>query len=773
MNSRRGAVWAAMAALVLVANGFLPSTSAQSAGRPSSAASTTPKGEPAAEVIGQLGGSSYVIAAQGGYAFLGAGPRLAALDISDPIHPVLLSETPWIPGSVPADAWTSPLHTDLPQVRSGEANAYVVDGEGALVVVRLHGGRPTEDFSLAHAGLTFRGEEEGDWAGYSVAPAGDVNNDGYDDILVGAPLAGEKNQAPIPKGPGKAYLILGRPRVEWPASHLSLTGADAVFLGCDVDAGMTGRQNYAAGDVNGDGYDDFLISGWKCGPDYHGLTFLYLGRQNVDWGYDYPVEQADASFLGEFPRDHSAYYVSTVGDVNGDGYDDFVTAAPRNDEMGEMSGQVYLILGRAEADWGLDYPLSEADASFLAEAADDRVGRSASGVGDVNGDGYEDFLIGAIFNDEPGVDAGQAYLILGRETADWGMDYSLSQADASFLAEAAGDEIGRRVSGAGDVNGDGYSDFLLGASRNDQAGFEAGKAYLFLGRPAADWGMDFPVSLADASFLGEAPEDQAGRRVSDAGDVNHDGYDDFLIGAPHNQRGGPEAGTAYLLYGSPTASWGHDFPLSQADVVYVGEAVLDRAGYDIAPAGDMDGDGTDDFLIGAWSASEAGEMAGQAYVLLSAAIPEPLHFTPDAPEGYVGEWHDFTTGFQDPNGWEDIDRIQMVLGQTLIDSQGLTVMYRAGENELYLRNATGPGWLGPCAPGEQTMLLNGVVQLDCFLSEVSNDGEQELHVTWRARWVLDVGEPRDLDAYLRAVDRQRNDSGFDAYGTWTLLPAKD
>jgi hypothetical protein len=150
--------------------------------------------------------------------------------------------------------------------------------------------------------------------------------------------------------------------------------------------------------------------------------------------------------------------------------------------------------------------------------------------------------------------------------------------------------------------------------------------------------------------------------------------------------------------------------------------------------------------------------------------PVPLLFTPDAPNGRVGEWHSFTVGFRDPNGWEDIARVQMNLGRTLNDTQGLNVMYRPSEDGLYLKNATGPGWLGPCAPGERIRLLNGVVQLDCFSSSVSHDGGQELQVSWRARWVLQVGEPRDLDAYLRAVDQSRNDSGFEVLGTWTLLP---
>lgn len=627
--------------------------------------------------------------------------------------------------------------------------------------------------SLADADLTFRGEDGGDWAGYSVAPAGDVNNDGFDDILVGAPWAGPGEE----KGVGKAYLILGRPRHEWPSDHIDLSLADASFIGPELDLplpGMTGRQNYTAGDVNGDGYDDFLITCWKYSPPYTiGKAYLFLGRPNIEWGHDYPVEQADASFVGEDDRDHGGWYVSTAGDVNADSYDDFlITATGDEDGGGHQAGQVYLFLGRPEIDWGLDGSLAQADASFVGEAKDDRAGRSAASVGDVNADGYDDFLIGAIGNNEGGPDAGQSYLILGREAAGWGMDYDLALADASFIGENPGDESGRRVEEAGDVNGDGYDDFLIGASRHDAAGSDAGKAYLVLGRAAADWGMDYELAQADASFLGEDENDQAGRRVSGAGDFNHDGYDDFLICAPHNGRAGENAGTAYLFYGRPDPDWGTNFPVDQADILYLGEAPNDRGGYDLAPAGDMDADGVDDFLTCGYRGDENGLQAGQAYVLYGGDGPQPVAFLPDAPDGRVGEWHSFRGEYQDPSGWDDIVKAQMVLGRSANDRRGFTVQARVSNDAFYLRDLASAGWLGPCSPGDAVVLSNGAVELDCELSSIDNDGEQMLQVTLEGRWVRQVGSPKEFNAYLRASDRARNDSGFVEMGTWTLLPGE-
>ncbi len=654
---------------------------------------------------------------------------------------------------------------------------------------------------LEDADLTFLGEDIADWAAYFASPAGDVNGDGLYDVLIGAPMAGNKvcptGEPPpcadpnyLPKGEGVGYLVLGRPQNEWPPSPMNLADADASFLGCE-ELSMTARQLYTAGDVNGDGYDDILISGWKCfKEDYKGKAYLFLGRPDVEyWGRYFPVEQADASFQGEhglgegppdFYGDMASYYVSTAGDVNADGYDDFLITATKNYEAAPNAGQVYLILGRPAADWGSNYPLAQADASFLGEAEGDRLGRSATGVGDVNGDGYADFLIASISSDYGGIDAGQNYLFLGRATEDdpdydpsrpwWGTDYSVAGADASFVGEAEGDESGRRVAGAGDVNGDGYSDFLMGAARNSLMGHWAGIAHLILGRQEADWGMHYSLAQADASFVGEQNRDQAGRRLSGAGDANNDGYDDFLIGAPHNNRAGEFSGTAYLIYGRPDVNWGSYYPLSEADVIYTGKPDVGVAGYDVAEIGDFDGDSIDDFLIAAYGGRNNNETTpGEAYLLLGNDAPRPMQFIPDAPEGNVGEWQAFTGDYWEPNGWQDLDSVQLVLGRDEQDPKGLHVIYQPADDALYLRNSGEPGWLGPCSPGEVVKLNNTVVQLDCGKSTVVRGPSGRLRVMWYARWLRrPFGASADLLAYLQAEDLSGHDSGFVEFGTWPL-----
>jgi hypothetical protein len=401
------------------------------------------------------------------------------------------------------------------------------------------------DTDLSNADASFWGEDAGDYSGRSVASAGDVNGDGLNDFLIGAPLDDDGGTSA-----GQTYLILGRAAANW-GVDFDLSNADASFWG--EDAGdYSGFSVASAGDVNGDGLDDFLIGAYRDedGGSLAGQTYLILGRAAANWGMDFDLSSADASFWGEDVGDLSGYSVASAGDVNGDGLDDFLIGAPTDDDGGNpWAGQTYLILGRAAANWGMDFDLSNADASFWGEDANDESGQSVAYAGDVNGDGLDDFLIGAYRDEDGGNYAGQTYLILGRAAANWGMDFDLSNADASFWGEDAGDYSGFSVASAGDVNGDGRDDFLIGGYGDDDGGSTAGQTYLILGRAAADWGMDFDLSNADASFWGEDADDESGRSVASAGDVNGDGRDDFLIGATLDEDGGTDAGQTYLLLG--------------------------------------------------------------------------------------------------------------------------------------------------------------------------------------------------------------------------------
>jgi uncharacterized repeat protein (TIGR01451 family) len=318
------------------------------------------------------------------------------------------------------------------------------------------------------------------------------------------------------------------------------------------------------------------------------------------------ADYADATFVGKNSVDRAGERLAMVGDVNGDGYDDFVVGARHASVTGDYAGGAYLFLGRPAADWGPGFDLSLADATFGGAGYQDYTGRDVAGAGDVNGDGYDDFLIGASGYDAPGpmTQTGKVYLLLGRRLANWGKNFDLANdADASFVGEAAYDHAGYALAGVGDVDGDGYDDFLVGAYQNDESAQDAGKVYLFLGCQDADWGQDVSLASADASFLGEATFDEAGISVAGAGDVNGDGLHDFLIGSSTQK--------AYLFLGQAAANWGQGVSVTSADVNF-----NDASGHAVvAGAGDVNGDGLDDFLVGAILDDEGGDNAGKVYLL--------------------------------------------------------------------------------------------------------------------------------------------------------------
>jgi hypothetical protein len=468
--------------------------------------------------------------------------------------------------------------------------------------------RMRTDLGRSHA--SFWGEDADDQSGYSVAGVGDVNGDGYDDILIGAYADDDGGSVA-----GQTYLILGKAS-GW-AMDTDLSAASASFWGEDAND-FSGTSVAGAGDVNGDGYDDILIGAWgdEDGGSQAGQIYLILGKAS-GWAMDTDLSSASASFWGEDAGDFSGDSVAGAGDVNGDGYDDILIGAWGDDDGGTNAGQTYLIFGKASG-WAMDMDLSSASASFWGEDAGDYSGDSVAGAGDVNGDGYDDILIGAWGDDDGGTNAGQTYLIFGMASG-WAMDTDLSAASASFWGEGADDQSGFSVAGAGDVNGDGYDDILIGAEGDDDGGSGAGQTYLILGK-VFGWARDTDLSNADASFWGEKSSDHSGWPVAVAGDVNRDGYDDTLIGAYGNRDGGGGAGQTYLILGK-ASGWAMDTDLSTASASFRGEDDSDLSGWSVAGAGDVNGDSYDDILIGAFSDEDGGANSGQTYLILSGVDP--------------------------------------------------------------------------------------------------------------------------------------------------------
>lgn len=236
--------------------------------------------------------------------------------------------------------------------------------------------------------------------------------------------------------------------------------------------------------------------------------------------------------------------------------------------------------------------------TLIGSGPNDHFGAAVASAGDFNGDGFPDFIVG----ETVGGSAGRASLYYGGPGVD-------AVPDQIFQGEAAGDHFGAAISSMGDLNGDGYDDLAIAAPFNDAAGQDAGRVYVFFGGPAAD-------ALADLVLTGERPGDNFGQSVAAAGDMNSDGHADFVVGAPVAAVGdliaGP--GSAYVYFGGPLLD---DTP----DLVLNGETNGDHFGAAVAMAGDFNDDGGADLLVGAPSNDFAGTEAGRSYLFTTWSHP--------------------------------------------------------------------------------------------------------------------------------------------------------
>ncbi len=448
------------------------------------------------------------------------------------------------------------------------------------------------DEDLGDADARLIGEARYDYSSSSLASAGDVDADGYDDIIVGA--YGDDTTASYA---GAAYIVLGMV-----SGDLDLSDADAKLRG----EGSNAKAGYAvagSGDVDGDGYDDVIIGaiGDGTGGSTAGASYLVHGPITTDMA----LSAADAKVYGASANDNMGFSLSGAGDLDSDGKMDLLLPAYQADHGGTSSGAVYIFYGDVSG----SKSASSADGRLVGETTYDFAGWSIDGGVDIDGDGVPDIAVGANGEDSGGTSAGAAYLVLGPASGT----LDLSAADAKITGETGGDYLGTSVALVGDVNYDGYGDYFAGAYGYDVGtASELGAAYLFEGPLSGT----VDASTADYVLTGESTGDRAGYALSAAGDVDKDLYDDLLVGAYRFDDGSTtDVGAAYLLMGPLSGS--SDLGVAQARLI--GENSGDYVGADVSPGGDVNADGFADLLLGAWKNDTGASDAGIGYLLYGGA----------------------------------------------------------------------------------------------------------------------------------------------------------
>ncbi len=486
-------------------------------------------------------------------------------------------------------------------------------------------------------GFSINGVRQGDGVGYSVSSAGDINHDGIDDVIIGAPNVNSLA--------GACYVIFGKPGIGSLNSIMpsNLNGKNGfVLTGVAGNSySESGSSVSGVGDINGDGIDDLIIGAPYTNSDT-GASYVVFGKADI--GSSGSIALSSLNGANGFvvtginggnscpPCDYSGTSVSGVGDINSDGVNDFIIGAPG---ANFNAGASYVVFGGVAIGSSGNIALSSLNGTngFVLNGINggfgsgDASGTSVSGADDVNGDGVSDLIIGA-----PGYNSqtSASYVVFGKPDIGKSGNIALSSLNGSngFVIKSDADyaQFGASVSGAGDVNGDELADLIIGAPYVNSG---AGAGYIIFGNPDIGNSGNITLSSLNSSngFIlnGVLSRGSVGASVSGAGDVNDDGVDDLIIGAP-------SMGCSFIIFGNSNVDSFSNmtlFCLNGISLNGVNGFIFYGFGDSVSSAGDVNADGVDDLVIGSTQTASG----GAGYIIFGDAIISLLNNQLTIPKG--------------------------------------------------------------------------------------------------------------------------------------------
>ena len=431
-----------------------------------------------------------------------------------------------------------------------------------------------------------------------VSGIADFNGDFIPDLIIGAPGDDDKLV-----NAGRVFIEFGQ-ATGGITDTLGKDKANEIIIDGVAAGDLAGTAVGSIADLNGDGLAEILIGA----PGVANGAKLAAGAAYVVWGQAVAggVDLGDPAsgggngvgfiIKGEAAGDHAGQTLTSISDLNADGKNDILIGAAGNDAGGTDAGAAYVVFGK-QTDGAVNLTnVSAGTGGFriIGQNAGDSAGQALATVGDLNGDGKAEILVGAMGNDAGGTNAGAAYVVYGKATGTQVDLDNIAAGTGGFrITGSVGDNAGSAITGLGDINGDGLADILVGASGS-------GKAYVVFGKTDSTEVLLSNIAVGIGGFVinPEFSSDLAKLSVAAGGDFNRDGIADIVIGTPSNNEGGTNAGAVYVVWGGDT----HAVDLALVSQGIGGAKIVGTAGSftggTVAVVPDMNGDGTPDLLIG-------------------------------------------------------------------------------------------------------------------------------------------------------------------------------